>query len=72
MANPEMKVLTVRLPPELHDRLLTYKFFTKQSINELVVSLITDHLNSAGADEMVKAMGERAAEQYRPALDKLA
>ncbi len=72
MTNTEMKVLTVRVPPELHDRLLAYKFFTKRSINELVVSLITGHLDGPGADEMVRAMGERAAEQYGPALNKLA
>jgi hypothetical protein len=65
-------VLTVRVSPELHDQLLAYKFFTKKSINELAVHLLSEYLEGPGADEMVKAMGERAGQQYAVALEKLA
>jgi hypothetical protein len=65
-------VLTVRLPAELHDELRTYKFFTKRSINDLVVELIHDFLSGPGRKEIEHGMTEQAKARYGEALEKLA
>ena len=67
----DRQVLTIRVPPELHERLRTYKFFTRKSINEVAVQLLTEYLDGPGADEIVAASTERAQSDYAVALDKL-
>lgn len=67
----QSKVLTVRMSPQLHDRLLTYKFFTKKSINELTVQLLADFLANAGADEIIEASARRTQSDFSIALEKL-
>jgi hypothetical protein len=69
---PERNVLTVRLPPELHDELRTYKFFTGRSINDVVVDLICKFLSGPGREEITQGMTKRAKERYGVALEKLA
>jgi hypothetical protein len=66
------KTLTIRVPEDLHEQLLTYKFFTGKSVNEVAVSCLGEFIAGAGADEMVAAMGDRARVDYALALAKLA
>lgn len=68
----EAKVLTVRIPTDMHDRLLAYKYFTGRSINDVAVHLLGQFLDGPGSDEMVAAMGRRTADEYSLAMEKLA
>lgn len=68
----ERNVLTVRLPAELHDDLRAYKLFAGESINDLVVRLISEFLAGPGREQIARGMTERARLRYGAALDKLA
>jgi hypothetical protein len=68
----ERNVLTVRVPADLHEELRTYGFFTKRSINDVVVNLIRDFLAGPGREEIAQGMTDRAKKMYGKALDELA
>lgn len=73
MADQEkVPVLTIRAPKEVHETLKAMAFATGQSINEIVLHAIRDHLSTADHRALVDGLLERVREQYRVALDKLA
>ncbi len=65
-------VLTIRAPREVHETLKAVAFATGQSINEIVLHAIREHLSTQEHRDLVDGLLERAREQYRIALDKLA
>ena len=78
MSNKQMETevrkaqaLTLRLPPDVHDQLRAYSFFTRRSANELVTDLLRDFLAGAGRVELMSAMREQGMATHREALDKL-
>jgi hypothetical protein len=68
----DRKTFLVRLPAEMHKDLKTYAFFTGTSVNEVVVKLISEHLDGPGRQVIERALTDRAKAIYGDALDKLA
>ena len=66
-----MQALTLRLPPDVHDQLRSYSFFTRRSANELITDLLRDYLAGKGRDELMTAMRDHGMSTHREALDKL-
>lgn len=64
---------TLRLPPELHDKLRLHAYITRKPINETLTELVAEFLDEGGRgrEEMVDAAGKQAAEDHRGALDAL-
>jgi hypothetical protein len=67
----ERQVLTLRLPPELHEQLRTHAFLTRRPINQTLTEVVTKWMEGPGRDEMVRASTARGREIHRVALDKL-
>lgn len=67
----EARVLTVRVPGEIHEGLRTMAFATGTSINDLVLRALRDYMADAGRREEVAAYIREAQQQFRVALDKL-
>jgi hypothetical protein len=64
--------LTVRMPAGMHEAVRTVAFVTNSSINDVVVRAVADYLSDAGRSQAVDGFLERAHDQWRVALDKLA
>ncbi|MFN2491149.1 MAG: DNA-binding protein [Actinomycetota bacterium] len=64
--------LTVRMPREVYEVLRTYAFATDQKMNEAVVTAVSRYLAAEGRREEVGAFLQKARQEYRVALDKLA
>ncbi len=73
---PEMRAgverLTIRMPAGMHEAVRTVAFATNSSINDVLVRAVGDYLSDAGRSQAVDAFLERAQDQWRVALDKLA
>jgi hypothetical protein len=65
------QAFTLRLPPDVHDQLRAYTFFTRRSANELVTDLLRDYLAGVGRAEQMTAMRQQGMATHREALDKL-
>lgn len=68
----ERGVLTIRVPPELHEQLRTYKYFAGRPINDVVTALIREFLDGPGREEITRGMTEQAKSMYGVTLDTLA
>jgi hypothetical protein len=67
---PPTRQLPVRMPEPLYDGLKGIAYFTKRSMNEIVVAAITDYLRHSSSDELDEIVA-RAQDDYRHVLDKL-
>jgi uncharacterized protein (DUF1778 family) len=63
------KQLNTRIPIELHDALRAAAYFSRQSINEIVIEALKQYLLSN--DEVFRAVLSRAIEDNASVLDKL-
>lgn len=70
--NSEIQALTLRLPVDVYEAMKTYSFATQTSLNEVALRAIRDFLANDGHREEVSAFLDKARDQYRVALDKLA
>lgn len=68
----KVQALTLRLPPDVHDQLRTFAFYTRRSVNELMTELAREFLTGRGRDELMAAVADRGRAEHREALDKLA
>jgi hypothetical protein len=67
-----MKQLPVRMPEDLYNTLKGTAYFTRRSMNDVVVAALTSYLLDTSRQETVDAIVDQARTEYRIALDKLA
>jgi NRPS condensation-like uncharacterized protein len=68
----EIQVVTLRVPKDVYEAMRTHAFATNTTINDMATRALYNYLIDEGRDEQVDAFLEKAREQYRGALDKLA
>lgn len=64
--------LNVRVPTDLYDALRTYAYATDTTINDAVGRALVDFLSTKGRHDEISSFLQRARNQYRTTLDKLA
>jgi len=64
--------VNVRVPIDVYDALRTYAYATDSTINDAVCRAVVDFLSTKGRHEQVTSFLQRARNQYRTTLDKLA
>lgn len=64
--------VTIRMPSDMYKAVRTVAFVTGESINDLVVKAVGDYLSTEGRRLAVEGHLQRAQEEWRVALDKLA
>jgi hypothetical protein len=64
--------LNVRVPTDVYDALRTYAYATETTINDAVGRALVDFLSTKGRHDEISSFLERARNQYRTTLDKLA
>lgn len=64
--------VTLRMPTEVYEAMRVYAFATNTKINDIGINAIQSFLAGEGREAQVHAFLERASDQYRVALDKLA
>ena len=67
----DVRQLPVRMPKEVYDALKSVAYFTKRSMNGIVVGAIVDYLRNS-SDEEMEAIVAKAREDYHVVLEKLA
>jgi hypothetical protein len=67
-----IKQLPVRMPEDLYNALKGAAFYTDRSMNEIMVTALTEYLRASLRSDAVGAIVQRAQEDYRVVLDKLA
>ncbi|HEX9890706.1 MAG TPA: hypothetical protein VGB28_01420 [Actinomycetota bacterium] len=65
----DQKRLTLRLPVEIHDALITLSRATGESANTLAARAVHEYLLANGRWEKVEAWLRRTGERYRAGLD---
>jgi hypothetical protein len=64
--------LNVRVPTDVYDALRTYAYATDTTINDAVGRALVDFLSTKGRHDEISSFLQRARNQYRTTLDKLA
>jgi hypothetical protein len=64
--------LNVRVPTDVYDALRTYAYATETTINDAVGRALVDFLSTKGRHDEISSFLQRARNQYRTTLDKLA
>lgn len=68
----DVRTLTVRLPRETYEALRGFAFVMDRSMNEVVGQAVNEYLAGPGRRQQFETLLERAGNDYRAALDKLA
>lgn len=69
---PRTHQLPVRMPEDLYNALKGASFYTGRSMNEILVTALTEYLRTSLQDEAVAAIVRRAQDDYQAVFEKLA